>query len=110
MPKVTFHQNGVAKEVDGKEGLKLLAIAIRNKVPIRYGCGACSCGTCAVKVSDLKALLSMEEDEKKLLEKIDLATSGEIRLSCRARLTDQNFEVDLDFQDSYSPDKAGIKI
>ena len=110
MPKITFHQNGVAAEVDGKQGSKILATAIRNKVPIRYGCGACSCGTCAVKVSDLEALSSMEEDERILLEKIDLSLKGDIRLSCRARLTEKDLEIDLNFQDTYSPDRAGIKI
>ena len=105
MPKVIFkdsQQNST--EVEASANAKILALGLRAKLPIRYGCAACSCGTCAVRIQDHSTLNAMEEDEKALLSRIGLDTSGEIRLSCRARVQDADIEVDLGFQDEYSPD------
>ena len=35
-----------------------------------------------------------------------LPVDGTIRLSCQARILDEDVKVDLDFQDQYSPDKG----
>ena len=110
MPKILFIQHGEETEVEVKEQTKILAAAIRNKIPIRYGCAACSCGTCAVKVSIPSEVTEMEEDEKNLLEKIQLDSSGEIRLSCRTKVLSKDLTVDLDFQDTYSPEAIGLQI
>lgn len=103
MPKVKFLPSD--KTVEVSSGTKLLVAAIRNKVPIRYGCAACQCGTCAVKIGGEDFILSvLEEDEKKLLAKMSLSLDGSVRLSCRARLESGEVTVDLDFQETYSPD------
>ena len=46
----------------------------------------------------------MKDDEKNLLSRMGLSTSGEIRLACRARVEKGQCEVDIDFQKTYSPD------
>lgn len=110
MPKILFIQHGEETVVEVKDNTKILAAAIRNKIPIRYGCAACSCGTCAVKVSKPDGVTSMDSDEKNLLEKIQLDASGEIRLSCRTKVLAEDLTVDLDFQDTYSPEAIGLQI
>lgn len=109
MTNVTF------KLVDGSEksvlqqqtGAKLLSMAAKAKIPIRFGCSSCRCGTCAVRISHAEALQPMMDDEKALLSRMGLdSTSGKIRLSCRSRLSGQSdLVVDLTFQDEYSPDR-----
>ena len=89
-------------EVDVPEHTKILQAARKGKVVIRYGCAACRCGTCAVKVSDKMALLPMAQDERDLLEKMSLTSDGTIRLSCRG-LVIADLAVDLSFQDQYEP-------
>lgn len=103
MPKVVFLPSG--SEIEVLPSTKILVAAIKAKVEIRYGCGACRCGTCAVshKMSDGDSLSPMQEDEKKLLGRIGLPTSGEVRLTCRAKIVSGTCTVDLDFQNSYSP-------
>ena len=93
-------------EVECKENEKILKVALKGKVPLRYGCASCRCGTCAVKVSGSGALDPMGDEERKLLERMHLDSSGEIRLACRAKVIDGETEVDLDFQDTYSPDQG----
>ena len=84
---------------------KLLSVAIRNKVPIRYGCSSCRCGTCAVKL--LKGKLSEpKQDEIELLQKLAIyQKDNSVRLSCRARVCGKDCLIDLDFQKSYDPSK-----
>jgi ferredoxin len=83
---------------------KILAVAIRNKVQIRYGCGALRCGTCGIKVRCQSDQLSpMKDDEKAMLEKLRLTTDGTVRMACRTKILLGEVEVDLDFQHSYSP-------
>ena len=90
---------------NARAGHKLLAIAIRNKVPIRFGCSSCRCGTCAIKLNKGK-LSDIQLDEHQLLEKLDIYQSDQsVRLSCRARVLDSDCEVDLKFQKTYDPSK-----
>lgn len=103
MPKVIFLPSGVSIDVDANT--KLLVAGTRAKVPIRFGCGACRCGTCGVKIAGGDAQLSaMEGDENALLTRIGLSTAGDVRLACRTKIQNGTCQVDLDFQDTYSPD------
>ncbi len=106
MPTLTFLPQKVMIEVE--ENVKILVAARRARVPIRFGCAACSCGTCAVsvKTSDAQTLTSMKENEQKLLSRMKLPIDGSVRLSCQARIQSGSCEVDLDFQDTYSPDQG----
>ena len=105
MPKIIFSPSQTELEFENER--KILAAAIRAKVPIRFGCGACSCGTCAVEVDASDATLNdMDHYEKELLEKLDLPTEGHIRLACKTYLKEGTLKVDLDFQDTYSPEEV----
>lgn len=105
MPTITFLPTKIKVKVDEKT--KILVAALKNKIPIRYGCGACQCGTCAVEVKGAgHHLEAMLLDEKALLERMGLKVDGSQRLACRAKILSGELEVDLDFQESYSPDKS----
>lgn len=99
--KVVFRP--LNKAVDAKPGMKLLALARRERIPMQFGCAACSCGTCAVRILSGTAS-PMESSERDLLVRMGLDIGGQIRLACQARLTDEDLEVDLEFQNQYSPD------
>lgn len=103
MPKVTFEPGGTTVTVE--PSTKILAAATRNKVRIRFGCASCRCGTCGIKVAG-GTLSPMKDDEKALLTRMALETDGSIRLACQARIVDGETVVDLDFQDTYSPDQG----
>jgi ferredoxin len=47
----------------------------------------------------------MSPDEAALLKRMRLPITGEVRLACQAKQTgEQDAQVDLEFQDTYSPD------
>lgn len=101
--KITFLP--LQKTTDAVNNQKLLMAARKNQIPIRYGCASCRCGTCGVKISPVEAFHPMSSDESALLARMRLPTSGEVRLACQAKLTGElNALVDLEFQDTYSPD------
>lgn len=102
MPKVTFLPQKLA--FDAEPNTKLLVTANRNKVPIRFGCASCRCGTCGVRVSGTAELSKMKDDESALLTRMGLAVDGTIRLACQTRIMAGDVTVDLDFQNEYSPD------
>lgn len=93
--------------LSSEEPVKLLRAARLLKLDIRFGCAACRCGTCAVRVVSGK-LSPMAQDETALLESMTLPTDGSIRLSCQARTLEGGGEVviDLEFQNQYSPDEG----
>ena len=101
MSKVTFVPSGTELEV--AQDTKILIAARQGKVALRYGCAACSCGTCAVKIAPPAHTAPMKDKERALLTRMKLAADGTIRLSCQARITG-DILVDVSFQDSYSPD------
>jgi ferredoxin len=110
--KVVFKKPGQGDEVEKtvtevRAGSKILVAAIKNKVDIRYGCAVCRCGTCGVAVSfdaqDSK-LSEIASTEQKLLEKMELPLDGSVRLACQARVLEGSVDVDLAYQDTYSPD------
>lgn len=106
MASIKFLPSG--QTVEKAENLKVLVSAIRHKVDIRYGCASCRCGTCGVKIVQGREFLSdLESEESKLLQRMGLEIDGSIRLACRAKVgpnQEGSVEVDLDFQDTYSPD------
>lgn len=101
MPKVIFEPSHSEVEVD--PNTKILLAAKKGKIPLRYGCASCRCGTCAVQVSQAGALSAMRADEETLLKRIGLPLDGSIRLSCQARIAG-DVSVDISYQDTYSPD------
>lgn len=103
MPKVVFLPSHA--EIEVEPSTKILVAARRAKVDIRFGCGACRCGTCAVslEVSKDGKLSQMQSDEQALLTRIGLVTDGSVRLSCRAKIESGACTVDIDFQNTYSP-------
>ncbi|MBM4250623.1 MAG: 2Fe-2S iron-sulfur cluster binding domain-containing protein [Deltaproteobacteria bacterium] len=103
MPTILFKPLGIAVSVDANT--KILVAANRNKVTMRYGCASCRCGTCGVSVQG-GSLTPMRTNELSLLAKMKLTTDGSIRLACQARVLGGDLEVDLAFQDTYSPDAA----
>lgn len=104
MPKLTFLPAAATFEVESNT--KILAAANRNKISMRFGCASCRCGTCAVSVTGQNNLSAMKTDEKELLERMKLVTDGSVRLACQARVMQDEVTVDLDFQDTYSPDQG----
>jgi len=108
MPTVVF--NPIGTRCDVEPNTKILAAATRNKVAIRFGCASCRCGTCGVAVSGDAELTPMRDDEKALLTRMGLATSGGIRLACQTRVTNGTALVDLSFQNTYSPDEGNEGI
>lgn len=105
MPDIKFMPNEIMVNV--AENVKVLAAAIKNKIDIRYGCGACQCGTCGIEIlGDQTGLVPMESDERALLERMSLKTDGSQRLACRAKVVSGLTVVNLDFQDTYSPDQG----
>ncbi len=104
MPKLFFTPVGVNCDVESNT--KILAAANRSKVSMRFGCASCRCGTCAVKISAPENLSPMKSDEKNLLERMKLDLDGTVRLACQARIMQSEVTVDLNFQDSYSPDQG----
>lgn len=109
MPKISFltKDGGTVEVPEAREGLKLLAVAVRNKLDIRFGCSSCRCGTCAVELISGN-LSEMDADEKSLLEKIGILNEGHIRLSCKARVQDNDATVDLNFQEKYDTSDYGF--
>lgn len=106
MATIQFIPNHIETAAD--PGSKLLSAAIKAKTGIRYGCGACRCGTCGVRITEgAKNLSDMSGPETALLGRMKLSLDGEIRLACQARITGDEQSiicVDLDFQNQYSPD------
>lgn len=90
---------------EAAKDVKVLVAARQCKVPIRFGCASARCGTCAVKISNPSAVQPMKADELALLTRMNLPTSGDVRLACQARTTgNADTIVDISFQDTYSPD------
>lgn len=110
MPKIRFlaikSPNKVDTTIEVDQNTKILAAATRAKVPIRFGCAACRCGTCGVSISGDGELSAMAADEKDLLGRMSLPLDGTARLACRTRIVAGEMTVDLDFQDTYSPDQG----
>jgi ferredoxin len=93
------------KVTDAIVDQKLLVTARKNNIQIRFGCASCRCGTCGVRVSEPAAFQPMCQDEIVLLTRMRLPVDGDIRLACQAKLNGTlDTDVDIDFQNQYSPD------
>jgi ferredoxin len=101
MATVTFLPTG--ERGTATSGTKILAVALRNGVHIRYGCSACRCGTCGVSISNASAVSPMQEGELALLTQLGLSVDGAVRLACQCRVLEEDITVDLSFQQTYSP-------
>jgi ferredoxin len=103
MAKIKFLPENKVAEAVGDQ--KLLVAARKNNIRIRFGCASCRCGTCGVKVGNPAAFHPMGVDESALLLRMRLSTAGDVRLSCQAKLVGTvDTDVDISFQDLYSPD------
>ena len=102
MPQVRFLPSQKSATVESNT--KILLAGRKAHVDIRFGCAACRCGTCGVKIlngQDQISPIGREEDQ--LLRRLQLENDGSIRLACQARILG-DCEIDLDFQDEYSPE------
>ena len=92
MAKITFIQyDGTEHVHDGKTGLSVMEVAVKNNVPgIDADCGgACACATCHVYVDD--AWLARTGDKSAMEESmLDFAEVVEpnSRLSCQIKVAD----------------------
>ena len=92
MAKITFIQyDGTEHVHDGKTGLSVMEVAVKNNVPgIDADCGgACACATCHVYVDD--AWLARTGDKSAMEESmLDFAENVQpnSRLSCQIRVSD----------------------
>lgn len=109
MSTVTFTtKSGENIEVENvNEGSRLLAVAVRSKQDIRYGCSSGKCGTCAIEVKS-GCLSEMKENEKELLTKMKILDESNIRLACQGRI-EGDVCVDLNYQDKYDPSAFGFE-
>ncbi len=104
MPRLTFLPSQKFTEVEPQT--KILLGGRKAGVDIRFGCAACRCGMCGVRiVAGQETLSPMKSTEVELLRRLKLTTDGSVRLACQARL-DGDCTVDLDFQDTYNPDDS----
>ena len=105
MPIVIFEPENIRVEADSNS--KILAVAIRNKINIRYGCGALRCGTCGIKINCEKGALSeITDDEQSMLNQLGLKASAGYRMACRAKILDGEVAANLDSQHDYDPGHA----
>lgn len=104
MPTIRFLPTDKCLSVE--TNCKILVAANRNKIPIRFGCAACRCGTCGVKIDQANPgdLTPMKDNERELLAHMKLPIDGSVRLACQARIVTGDIIIDLDFQKSYSAD------
>jgi len=93
MPKITFiDADGTRHEVDGKNGISLMEIAIANNIDgVEAECGgSCMCATCHCFIEEefTASVPAMESDEDEMLgfTAVDRKTSS--RLSCQIKMTD----------------------
>lgn len=102
MSKLVFLPQNIS--IDVEANTKILAVAIRNKIPIRFGCAACQCGTCGVSLKVEGEVSEMKANEKLLLTQMQLPTDGTVRLACQTKVISGLVQVDLNFQTQYDPD------
>jgi 2Fe-2S ferredoxin len=90
MPKMTFiFPDGTRKEVDAPEGLSVLEIAHRNKIPLEGACeGSLACSTCHVIV-DPEWFDQLDEAVEEEEDMLDLAfgLTHTSRLGCQIKIT-----------------------
>ncbi len=102
MPKVTFiDADGTRHEVEGKNGISLMEIAISNNIDgIEAECGgSCMCATCHCFIEEdyTANVPAMESDEDEMLGFTAVDRKSSSRLSCQIKMTDEldGIEVSL---------------
>ncbi len=102
MPKVTFiDADGTRHEVEGKNGISLMEIAISNNIDgIEAECGgSCMCATCHCFIEEdyTANVPAMESDEDEMLGFTAVDRKSSSRLSCQIKMTDEldGIEVNL---------------
>ncbi len=84
MPRVTFHPEGRADEI--QRGKSLLDAAEKMGIDLRHDCGGfATCSTCRIIILDgVSNLTEIDLDEENMLEEAEL--SAPFRLSCQAKI------------------------
>lgn len=102
MPKVIFiDADGTRHEVEGKNGLSLMEIAISNNIDgVEAECGgSCMCATCHcfIEKEFTTGVPAMESDEDEMLGFTAVDRQSSSRLSCQIKMTDEldGIEVNL---------------
>ncbi len=102
MPKVIFVEaDGTRHEVEGKNGVSLMEIAISNNIDgIEAECGgSCMCATCHCFIEEdfSAAVPAMESDEDEMLGFTAVDRKSSSRLSCQIKMSDDlaGIEVNL---------------
>jgi ferredoxin, 2Fe-2S len=90
MARITYIQhNGARREIDARDGLSLMEVAVKNAVPgIDADCGgACACATCHIYVDPawLPAVGERTEMEKSMLEFAE-GVEANSRLACQIKV------------------------
>ena len=94
MPKVTFiDSDGTRHEVEGKNGISLMEIAIANDIDgIEADCGgSCMCASCLCFIEEefTANIAAMESDEEEMLGFTAVDRKSSSRLSCQIRMSDE---------------------
>ena len=94
MPKVTFiDADGTRHEVDGKNGVSLMEIAISNNIDgVEAECGgSCMCATCHCFIEEEHAanLPAIDSDEDEMLGFTAVDRRSTSRLSCQLKMSDE---------------------
>lgn len=100
MPKIVFLPNQElcpeGMVVEAQEGETILDAALRNGIEIEHACEkSCACTTCHCIVREgFDSLEESSELEDDMLDKA-WGLEPESRLSCQARVTDEDLVVDI---------------
>jgi len=94
MPKVTFiDADGTRHEVEGKNGVSLMEIAISNNLDgVEAECGgSCMCATCHCYIEEefSAALPGIESEEDEMLGFTAADRRPTSRLSCQLKMSDE---------------------
>ncbi|HEU5047009.1 MAG TPA: ferredoxin family 2Fe-2S iron-sulfur cluster binding protein [Rickettsiales bacterium] len=92
MPKMTFvYPDGSEKTVDAPNGVSVLEIAHKNKIPLEGACeGSLACSTCHVVVDKAyyDKLKEASEDEEDMLD-LAFGLTHTSRLGCQIIMSDE---------------------
>jgi len=102
MPKVTFiDADGTRHEVEGKNGVSLMEIAISNNLDgVEAECGgSCMCATCHCYIEEefSAALPGMESEEDEMLGFTAADRRPTSRLSCQLKMSDELDGIEVHF-------------
>lgn len=94
MPKVTFiDADGTRHEVEGKNGISLMEIALSNNIDgVEAECGgSCMCATCHCFIEEdfTNGVPAMESDEDEMLGFTAVDRKSSSRLSCQVKMSDE---------------------